>query len=208
MSVLSPFIPKEERIITIENTAELDLSQHDHWVRLVSRSPNLEGRGEVPLRTLVRNALRMRPDRIILGEARGGEALDVVQAMHTGHEGVITVLHANSPEAALERLQTMMLMSEVDLSHEACQVQINSAVDAVIHLARYADGSRRIASIAQVLATASGKFQLEELFTFDVRRFRPDGTLEGELRYTGVRPKFLSKFQLNNIPVPKWLVTT
>jgi len=205
VSIFSSFIPQEERIITIENVAELDLPNREHWIRLVARDPNLAGRGEVPLRTLVRNALRMRPDRIILGEARSGEALDVVQAMHTGHEGVITVLHANSAQAALERLETLMLMSGLDLPPQICRAQIASAVDVVVHLARYADGSRRVASIVDVPNSPSGDFQLVELFTFEVRGFRPDGTLEGGLRYTLTRPSFLQKFQLNNVPVPTWV---
>lgn len=205
VSLLSFYIPNEERIITIENVAELELPNRQHWIRLVARSSNIEGRGEIPLRTLVRNALRMRPDRIILGEARSGEALDVVQAMHTGHEGVMTVLHANSPQAALERLETLMLMSGLELPPQVCRTQIASVVDLVVHLARSADGHRRITAIAQVLGNSQGEFQLEELFLFEVRGFQPDGTLEGGLRYTGVRPKFLQKFQFSNVPIPAWL---
>lgn len=205
VSILSSAIPQHERVITIENVAELELLNREHWIRLVARGPNVEGRGEVPLRTLVRNALRMRPDRIILGEARSGEALDVVQAMHTGHEGVITVLHANSPQAAMERFETLMLMSEIDLPPQACQMQIASVVDVIVHLARYADGSRRISSIAHVLGSSEGVFSIEEVFTFEVRGFRADGSLDGELRYTGARPKFLPKFQVNNVPVPSWM---
>ena len=207
VSVLSGFIPPEERIITIENIAELELPDRDHWLRLVARSANIEGRGEVTLRALVRNALRMRPDRIILGEARGPEALDVVQAMHTGHEGVITVLHANSPGAALERLETMMLMSGLDLPPQACQQQIVSSVDLVLHMSRFVDGSRRIASMAQVLGAGHSGFRLEDLFVFDVQGFSPEGSVQGSYRYTGVAPKFLSKFQLNNVEVPAWLTT-
>ena len=202
VSVLSSFIPQEERIITIENVAELELPKREHWIRLVGRSANMEGRGEISLRTLVRNALRMRPDRIILGESRGGEALDVVQAMHTGHEGVITVLHGNSPQAAMERLQTLMLMSGLELPPQACQMQIASAVDVIIHMARYADGSRRVAAIAHIESSHSGGFQLQELFTFDVKGYRADGTLDGALRYTGAHPKFSHKFQLHNVPMP------
>lgn len=205
VSLLSASIPSNERIITIETNAELELPNRDHWIRLVGRLPNMEGRGEISLRMLVRNALRMRPDRIILGEARGGEALDVVQAMHTGHEGVMTVLHANSPQAALERLETLMMMSGLDLPPQVCRTQIASVVDVVVHLARYADGSRRIASIAHVLGSSQGGFQLEELFAFEVRGFQPDGTLEGGLRYTGVRPKFLQKFHVSNVPIPAWM---
>lgn len=205
VTILSAFIPPDERIITIENVAELLLLNREHWVRLVAKPPNLEGRGEIPLRTLVRNALRMRPDRLILGEARSGEAMDVVQAMHAGHDGVITILHASSPHAALERLQTLMLMSDVELPARACQMQIGNAVDLVIHLARYADGSRRVASIAHVLDSSSDDFHLEELFVLESRGSRPDGTLDGCLRYTGVRPKFLKKFQLSQVPIPTWI---
>ena len=205
VTILSTFIPPEERVISIENVAELELINRQHWVRLVGRAGSVDGRGEIPLRTLVRNALRMRPDRIILGEARGGEALDVVQAMHTGHDGVITVLHGNSPLAALERLETMMLMSGLDLPPPVCRAQIASAVDAVIHLARYADGSRRIASIAQVLGTTPDGFQIEEMFTQDVRGYSASGTLDAGLRYTGARPKVLQKFRLHNVEVPAWI---
>ncbi len=205
-AALSTFIPQEERIISIENVAELQLPNRAHWIRLVGRTANIEGRGEVPLRTLVRNALRMRPDRIILGEARGGEALDVVQAMHTGHDGVITILHANSPQAALERLETLMLMSGIDLPSASCRTQIASAVDLVVHMVRYADGSRRIASIAQVLDHPGSGFQVEELFAFEIRGFQTDGALTGELQYTGRRPTFLRKFRLHNVPLPPGIV--
>ena len=207
VSILSAFIPPHERIITIENVAELTLRNRDHWIQLVAKAPNLEGRGEIPLRALVRNALRMRPDRIILGEARGGEALDVVQAMHIGHEGVITVLHANSPQAALQRLETLMLMSGLDLPPQACRMQIASVVDLVIHMGRFADGSRRIAAIAQVLGASEEGFELEDLFVFDVEGFAKDGRMRGTFRYTEVRPKFLHKFQLNNVPIPSWIVS-
>jgi len=207
VTILSSCIPGDHRVITIENVAELNLSGRRHWIRLVSKAANLEGRGEIPLRTLVKNALRMRPDRIILGEARGGEALDVVQAMHSGHDGVMTVLHANTPHAALERLQTLMLMSGLDLPPEACRVQIASAVDLVVHLGRYADGSRRLAAITQVLGTSQEGFALEDLFLFEVQGFAPDGRLSGTCRYTGAKPKFLSKFHLANVEVPSWVTT-
>ncbi|MBI4003557.1 MAG: CpaF family protein [Candidatus Omnitrophica bacterium] len=207
VSIFSNDIPPEERIITIENVAEMELRGRDHWIRLVAKSPNLEGRGEIPLRTLVKNALRMRPDRLILGEARGGEALDVVQAMHSGHDGVMTVLHANTPSAALERLETLMLMSGLDLPPQACRVQIASAVDLVVHLGRYADGSRRIAAIAQVLGTSQEGFALEELFLFEPQGFTPEGRLRGSCRYTGAKPKFLSKFHLANVEIPSWVTT-
>ncbi len=203
VSLLSAFIAPQERIITIENVAELDLLGRQHWVRLVGRAPNLQGRGEIPLRALVKNALRMRPDRIILGEARGGEALDVVQAMHTGHDGVITVLHGNTAMAALERLETLMLMSGLDLPPEACRTQILSGVDLLIHMARFADGSRRVQSICQAVGAGRDGFHMEELFTLDVKGFAADGRLEAALRYTGAKPKFLPKFSMNNVPLPK-----
>ena len=205
VSILSTFIPQRERIITIENVAELDLPKRQHWIRLVARGPNVQGRGEVSLRALVKNALRMRPDRIILGEARGGEALDVIQAMHTGHDGLITVLHGNSPKAALERLETLMLMSGLDLPPQACRMQIASAVDLVVHMGRFADGTRRMASVSQVLGSADDTFQLEDIFQFDVEGFTDENKLQGRLRYMDVTPKVLHKFQLNNVPVPTWM---
>lgn len=205
VGILSTCIPDQERIITIEHIAELELPGRRHWIRLVTRQPNIQGRGEIPLRVLVKNALRMRPDRIILGEARGGEALDVVQAMHSGHDGFITVLHANSAVAALERLETMMLMSGVDLPPSACRMQVASAIDLVIHLARFADGSRRVTAVSQVMGDSPHGFELEELFRFDAEGFSPEGKLSGALRYTGARPKFLAKFQLANVKIPAWL---
>ncbi|MBI3010259.1 MAG: CpaF family protein [Candidatus Omnitrophica bacterium] len=204
--ILSTYIPQQERVITIENVSELDLPNRQHWIRLVGRAPNLEGRGEISLRTLVRNALRMRPDRIILGEARGGEALDVVQAMHTGHDGVITVLHANSAPAALERLETLMLMSGLDLPTQICRSQIASALDIVIHMGRYADGSRRVATIAQVIGTTPIGFELQDLFIFEAQTYSEQGRLSGNHRYTGVKPKFIERFRLNNVEIPAWVV--
>ena len=208
VSVLSAFIPPEERIITIENVAELELPNREHWIRLVAKAPNAEGKGEIPLRSLVRNALRMRPDRIILGEARGGEALDVIQAMTTGHEGVITVLHANSTRSALERLETLMLMSGLELPPSACRAQVASAVDLIVHMMRFPDGSRRISAITQVMGVAAEGFTLEDLFTLDGQGFangQPQGQPQGVCRYTGATPTFLSKFQFNNVEVPTWV---
>lgn len=205
VAMLSASIPPAERIITIENVHELELPEHAHWVRLVSKAANLEGRGEVSLRVLVKNALRMHPDRIILGEARGSEAFDVVQAMHTGHDGVITVIHADSPQAALDRMEALMLMSSVDLPPQACRLQLASAVELIVHMARFADGSRRIAAITHVAGLSEKGFALEDLFTFDLERFSEDGELHGGLNYTGARPSFLWKFQFYNVPVPSWL---
>jgi len=205
VSILASFIPPAHRIITIENVGELELGRRANWIRLVAKSSNLEGRGEIPLRALVKNALRMRPDRIILGEARGGEALDMVQAMHTGHDGFITVLHANSSQAALERLETLMLMSGLDLPPAACRVQIANAVDLVVHVGRFADGSRRVAAITQVLGASQEGFHMQDLFTFEAEGFSPEGQLRGTCRYLGVTPKFISKFQLNNVTIPSWV---
>ena len=207
VGILASVIPPEHRIITIENVSELELTGRRHWIRLVTKLANVENRGEIPLRTLVKNALRMRPDRIILGEARGGEALDVVQAMHSGHDGFITVLHANSPKAALERLETLMLMSGLDLPPAACRMQLASAVDLVIHVARFADGSRRVSAISQVLGISSQQegFDMEDVFTFEAEGFSTEGALRGACRYTGAVPKFLAKFRLNNVAIPAWL---
>ena len=207
VSVLAAFIPQDHRIITIENVAELELPSRDHWIRVVGKAANLEGKGEIPLRTLVKNALRMRPDRMILGEARGGEALDVVQAMHSGHDGFMTVLHANSSRAALERLETLMLMSGLDLPPAACRTQIASAVDLVVHVGRFVDGSRRIAAISQVLGSSQEGFQMEDLFVFESEGFTPEGKLQGTCRYTGKVPKCLAKFRINNVPIPSWVKT-
>ncbi len=206
VTALCTSIPSDERIISIENVPELDLPNRDNWIRMVAKSANVQGKGEIPLRELVKNALRMRPDRIILGEARGGEALDVVQAMQSGHDGFMTVLHANTASGALERLETLMLMSGLDISPSACRRQIAGAVDMVVHLGRFADGVRRVVSIAQVLANTEAIYQLEEVFAFDAQGYSSQGRLEGTCRYTGVRPKCLSKFALNNVVVPGWLM--
>jgi pilus assembly protein CpaF len=205
VSILASAIPPDHRIITIEGVAEFELPGRQHWVRLIAKPPNVENRGEIPLRVLVKNALRMRPDRIILGEARGGEALDVVQAMHTGHDGFITVLHANSPHAALDRLETLMLMSGVDVPPAVCRVQIATAVDLVVHVGRFVDGSRRVATVSQVHGVSQEGFVMEDLFVFEVESFAPDGKLSGRCRYTGAKPKVLAKFHLHNVAVPPWM---
>lgn len=205
VTVLSECIEKGSRIITIENVPELDLIDTNHWIRMVAKSANIQGKGEIALRELVKNALRMRPDRIILGEARGGEAFDVVQAMHSGHDGFITVLHANTARGALERMETLMLLSGLDLPAAACRVQIESAIDLVVHVARYADGSRRVANISQVMGTNSEGYVLEELFKWESSGYTDDGRMVGECRYTEKTPKFLDKFKLANVAVPSWV---
>lgn len=201
---LSAAIAPEERVITIESVPELQLAHTVHWLRLISRPPNPEGRGEITVRQLVKNALRMRPDRIILGEARGAEALDMIQAMHTGHEGFFTVLHANSPQAALERLETLMLMSEVELPPHACRMQIASAIELVIHVSRFPDGTRRISKISQVAGTTDQGFVVEDLFTFEIHKLTPEGHILGGLKATGIQPKFLEKFETHNIAKPRF----
>lgn len=206
VSILARNLKPDERVITIENVAELELPC-PHWVRLVARPGNAEGRGEVSLRALVKNALRMRPDRLILGEARGGEALDVIQAMVTGHEGVITVLHANSPQSALERLETLMLMSGIELPAQSCRQQIASAVELVIYLSHFPDGSRRVEKIVQVVGTGADGFRVEELFAFQVERTAEEGTIIGTLKPTGVQPRFRQKFLSHNIHLPEDLLS-
>jgi pilus assembly protein CpaF len=202
VAILSTVIPAQERVITIENVPELELPEREHWIRLVSKASNLEGRGEIPMRSLVKNALRMRPDRIILGEARGGEALDVVQAMHSGHDGFITVVHANSPQAALERLETLMLMSGVDLPSYACRMQIASAVELIVHLGRFAQGERQVVSIAQVRGVTASGFELEELFIYEPGE-GPSDRGPRPLRFAGVPLVFAKKFQMHHVPLPE-----
>jgi pilus assembly protein CpaF len=205
VSVLSRSISPQERVITIENVAELELPC-EHWVRLVARLGHADGRGEISLRALVKNALRMRPTRIILGEARGGEALDVVQAMLTGHDGVLTVLHASSPAAALERLQTLMLMSGLDLSAETCRQQIAQAVELIVHLAHCPDGTRRVERIVQVSGARPEGVVLEELWTLQWRGVADEqGGVQGVLEPTGVRPRFERKLEAHGMQLPEEL---
>ena len=189
LNVLSGMIPAQERVITIEDSAELWF-EHPHWVRLEARPPNIEGKGEVTIRQLVRNALRMRPDRIVVGEVRTGEALDMLQAMNTGHDGSLCTVHANSPRDAISRLETMVLMAGEDLPHRAAREQIASALDLIVHLARLKDGSRKVMSIAEVGAVdPRGHVEVKELFRFDLE--------SGRLRPTGHVPGFGEKFALH-----------
>jgi pilus assembly protein CpaF len=182
LNVLSNFIPDGERIITIEDAAELRLD-HSHWVALETRPSNIEGRGAIAIRDLVRNALRMRPDRIVVGECRGGEALDMLQAMNTGHEGSLTTLHANTPRDALARLETLVLMAGMDLPVAAIREQIASALDIVVQQTRFACGSRKVTSIAEVTGLENGRIQLQELFRFDRLGVGADGRVAG--RFVG-----------------------
>ncbi len=200
LNVLSAYIPNDERIITIENAAELQLRQ-EHVVTLESRPPNIEGKGEVTIRDLVINSLRMRPDRIIVGEVRGAEALDMLQAMNTGHDGSMTTLHANSPRDALSRLETMVLMAGMDLPHRAIREQIASAIDLIVHQERMRDGVRRVVSIAEVVGMEGETIVMQDIFRFQQVGVE-DGKVIGRLRPTGIRPKFMEKLEAANIRVP------
>ncbi len=202
LNVLSSFIPEKERIVTIEDAAELQLHQK-HVLRLESRPPNIEGRGQVAIRDLVRNSLRMRPDRIVVGEARGGEALDMLQAMNTGHDGSMSTIHCNSPRDALGRMETMVLMSGMDLPLRAIREQIASAVNLIIHLSRMADGSRRVTHITEVLGMENEIITTQDIFTFDHSMGINDrGAYLGRLKATGVRPSFVAKLSEHGIELP------
>lgn len=190
LNVLSSYVPDNERLITIEDAVELRLRQR-HVIRMESRPPNIEGRGEVTIRDLVRNALRMRPDRIIVGEVRGPEALDMLQAMNTGHEGSLTTLHANSARDALARLETMVLMAGVELPLQAIREQVASALDLVVHVSRMADGSRRVTAVSEVTGMEGAIIQLNELFSFDeASGIDENGRVVGTAQPTGIRPTF------------------
>ena len=193
LNVLSSFIPAAERIVTIEDAVELQLQQ-EHVVRLESRPSNIEGKGEVTIRDLVRNALRMRPDRIVVGECRGGESLDMLQAMNTGHDGSLSTVHANSPRDAIARLETLALMAGMDLPLRAVREQIASAVDIIIQVTRMRDGSRRVTHITEVLGMEGEAVTLQDAFAFDHVGMDLDGHVLGEAKYTGVRPRFTDRF--------------
>ena len=200
LNVLSSFIPNDERIITIEDAAELQLRQ-EHVVTLESRPPNIEGRGAIPIRELVRNALRMRPDRIIVGECRSGEALDMLQAMNTGHDGSMSTGHANSPRDMLSRLETMVLMAGVELPLRAIREQIASAVDLIVHQSRLKDGTRKIVNITEVQGMEGDVIVMQDVFVFEQTGVT-EGRIDGRLRPTGIRPKFVEKFEVMGIHLP------
>ncbi|HYN96336.1 MAG TPA: CpaF family protein [Pilimelia sp.] len=202
LNVLSSFVPTDERIVTVEDAAELQLHQ-DHVVRLESRPSNVEGRGAISTRDLVRNALRMRPDRIVVGEVRDGAALDMLQAMNTGHDGSLTTLHANTPRDALARLETMVLMAGMDLPVRAIREQVASAVDLIIQVSRLKDGSRKITHITEVVGMEAEVVTLQDLFTFDFRAGSDAaGKFRGTLQPTGLRPRFLEDLAANGATVP------
>jgi len=201
LNVLSQFIPESERIVTIEDAAELRLHQ-DHVVRLEYRPPNLEGKGEITIRQLVRNSLRMRPDRIIVGEARGGEALDMLQAMNTGHDGSLSTAHTNSPRDTLSRLETMTLMAGMDLPSRAIREQIASAINLIIHQERFHDGSRKATHISEVQGMEGDVVVLQDLFLFERQGLDKNGKVMGHFRPTGLRPKFLSRLLSRGLSLP------
>ena len=200
LNVLSRFIPDTERIITIEDSAELQLKQ-EHVVSLETRPPNIEGKGEVTQRDLVRNSLRMRPDRIIVGEVRGGEVLDMLQAMNTGHEGSMTTLHANSTRDALARMENMILMAGMELPHRAIREQISGAMDLIVQLERLRDGSRKVTSITEVQGMEGDTIVRSDIFKFEQTGFE-DGRVIGVLRPTGLRPRFMEKIEAADQRLP------
>jgi pilus assembly protein CpaF len=201
LNALSTAIPDADRIVTIEDAAELRLNQR-HVLRLEARPKNIEGEGEIAIRELVRNSLRMRPDRIIVGEVRGSEALDMLQAMNTGHDGSLCTVHANTPRDALARIETMVLMAGFDLPVRAIRQQVAAALDLVVHLERLEDGSRRITAITEVQRMESEVITLQDIFEFTVDEVTSDRVVVGGLRSTGLRPSFLHKFEKRGVALP------
>jgi pilus assembly protein CpaF len=197
LNVLSSFIPNDERIVTIEDAAELQLRQ-EHVVTLESRPANIEGKGRITIRELVANALRMRPDRIIVGECRSGEALDMLQAMNTGHDGSLTTCHSNSPRDTLARLETMVLMAGMDLPHRAIREQISKAIQLVVHQSRMKDGSRKVVNIAEVQGMEGEVVVMQDIFVFEQTGVE-NGRIQGRLRPTGIRPRFIEAFEVAGI---------
>jgi pilus assembly protein CpaF len=202
LNALSSYIPNNERIVTIEDSAELQLQQ-PHVVRLETRPANIEGRGEVTQRDLVKNALRMRPDRIVIGEVRGGEAIDMLQAMNTGHDGSLTTIHANTPRDALARIETMIQMTGMRLSDRAMRQQIASALDIVIQAARLSDGTRRVTSISEITGMEGETITMQEIFHFERKGMDKDGKVLGRYRPTGVRPRFAERLKQYGMQLPR-----
>jgi pilus assembly protein CpaF len=201
LNILSGFIPSTERIVTIEDAAELQLRQ-EHVVRLETRPTNIEGKGEVTQRELVKNALRMRPDRIILGEVRGAETLDMLQAMNTGHDGSLTTIHANSSRDALTRVETLVAMAGLNLSTKSLRNYISSALDVIIQLTRLSDGTRKMTSVQEITGMEGDVITLQEIFTYEQKGLDQQGHLKGRFRATGVRPKFMERFAARGVTVP------
>jgi pilus assembly protein CpaF len=201
LNIMSGHIPENERVVTIEDAAELQLQQ-PHVVRLETRPPNIEGKGEITQRALVRNSLRMRPDRIVVGEVRGPEALDMLQAMNTGHEGSMTTIHANTPRDALTRLENMVGMSGMNLPPKAMRQQISSAISVVIQVSRMTDGKRKLVSIEEITGMEGEIITMQEIFTFEKIGLGPDGSVLGHFRATGIRPKFMHRLKTFGVPLP------
>jgi pilus assembly protein CpaF len=206
LNVVSAFIPNRERILTIEDTAELQMKQ-EHVGRLEKRPPNVEGKGEVTIRQLVINALRMRPDRIIVGEARGGEALDMLQAMNTGHDGSMTTIHSNSPRDTLRRIETMVLMAGMELPLKAIREQVASAIELIVHMNRMRDGTRKVTQVSEVQGLEGDSIVMQDMFVYEQTAFQ-NGRVIGQLKSTGLRPKFSEKFAVNNIEIPAHIFET
>ncbi|HET7288556.1 MAG TPA: CpaF family protein [Pyrinomonadaceae bacterium] len=202
LNALSAFIPENERIVTIEDSAELQLQQ-PHVVRLETRPPNIEGRGEVTQRDLVRNSLRMRPDRIVIGEVRGGEAIDMLQAMNTGHDGSLTTIHANTPRDAMARLETMIQMTGMRLSDRAMRQQIASAIHLVVQVARMSDGSRRVTSISEITGMEGETITMQEIFQYERTGVDQQGQVLGRFRPTGIRPRFTERLKACGLQLPR-----
>ncbi|HKG78424.1 MAG TPA: CpaF family protein [Pyrinomonadaceae bacterium] len=202
LNALSAYIPETERIVTIEDSAELQLQQ-PHVVRLETRPPNIEGRGEVTQRDLVRNALRMRPDRIVIGEVRGGEAIDMLQAMNTGHDGSLTTVHANTPRDALARLETMIQMTGMRLSDRAMRQQVASALNLVVQVARLSDGSRRVTSISEITGMEGETITMQEIFQYERTGVDAQGKVLGRFRPTGIRPRFAERLKQSGLQLPR-----
>jgi len=202
LNALSAYIPEDERIVTIEDSAELQLQQ-PHVVRLETRPPNIEGRGEVSQRDLVKNALRMRPDRIVIGEVRGGEAIDMLQAMNTGHDGSLTTVHANTPRDALARLETMIQMTGMRLSDRAMRQQVASAINLVLQVARLSDGSRRVTSISEITGMEGDTITMQEIFQFERTGIDAQSQVIGRFRATGIRPRFAERLKACGLQLPR-----
>lgn len=204
LNVLSRFIPESERIVTIEDAAELQLKQ-EHMVRLETRPANIEGKGEITQRDLLINCLRMRPDRIVMGEVRGAEAFDMLQAMNTGHDGSLTTIHANSPRDALMRLETMVAMANLDIPSEFLRKFISSAVNVVLQVSRLVDGKRKLVSLQEITGMEGNVINLQEIFSFRQSHVDPEGNIRGSFQFHGVRPRFVEKLEISGITLPRGL---
>jgi pilus assembly protein CpaF len=202
LNALSAYIPEDERIVTIEDSAELQLQQ-PHVVRLETKPPNIEGRGEVTQRDLVRNSLRMRPDRIVIGEVRGGEAIDMLQAMNTGHDGSLTTIHANTPRDALARLETMIQMTGMRLSDRAMRQQVAAAIDLVVQVARLSDGTRRLTAISEITGMEGETITMQEIFVFERTGVDSSGQVIGRFKPTGIRPRFAERLKASGLQLPR-----